>query len=75
MQDTAREFTRIQDRLRQSDVSDHIYTVHDSKVPGEAVDAIEPIKRPLGKPGRPRMRPERPHAYTRPTTFLAAARP
>ena len=49
--------------------------VHDSKVLEEAVDAIEPIKRPLGKPGRPRKRPEKLHAYTRPTTSLAVARP
>jgi len=36
--------------------------VHDSKVLEEAVDAIEPIKRPLGKPGRPRKRPKKLHA-------------
>jgi transposase len=36
--------------------------VHDSKVLEEAVDAIEPIKRPRGKPARPRKRPEKLHA-------------
>jgi transposase len=36
--------------------------VHDSKVLEEAVDAIKPIKRPLGKPGRPRKRPAKLHA-------------
>jgi transposase len=36
--------------------------VHDSKVLEEAVYAIEPIKRPLGKPGRPRKRPAKLHA-------------
>ena len=36
--------------------------VHDSKVLEEAVDAIEPIKRSLGKPGRPRKRPQKLHA-------------
>jgi transposase len=36
--------------------------VHDSKVLEEAVDAIEPIKRPRGRPGRPRKRPEKLHA-------------
>jgi transposase len=36
--------------------------VHDSKVLEEAVDAIEPIKRPLGKPGRRRKRPNKLHA-------------
>ena len=33
--------------------------VHDSKVLEEAVDAIEPIKRPRGRPGRPRKRPKK----------------
>ena len=33
--------------------------VHDSKVMEEAVDAIEPIKRPRGCPGRPRKRPKK----------------
>ena len=37
--------------------------VHDSKVfLEEAVDAIEPIKRPRGRPGRPRKRPKKLHA-------------
>src|SRR5918997_6783289 len=36
--------------------------VHDSKVLEEAVDSIEPIKRPRGRPGRPRKRPEKLHA-------------
>jgi transposase len=43
--------------------------VHDSKVLEEAVDGIEPIKRPHEKPGRPRKRPKKLHAYPRPTTF------
>src|SRR5215216_187565 len=36
--------------------------VHDSKVLEEAVDSIEPIKRPRGRPGRPRKRPDKLHA-------------
>ena len=36
--------------------------VHDSKVLEEAVDAIEPIKRPRGRAGRPRKRPKKLHA-------------
>ncbi len=36
--------------------------VHDSKVFEELVDAVEPIRRPAGKPGRPRKRPEKLHA-------------
>ncbi|MDP9426254.1 MAG: IS5 family transposase [Actinomycetota bacterium] len=36
--------------------------VHDSKVLEEAVDAIEPIRRPAGSSGRPRKRPEKLHA-------------
>jgi hypothetical protein len=42
--------------------------VHDSKVLEEAVDAMEPIKRPRGKLGRPRKRPKKLHtdkAYVR----------
>ena len=36
--------------------------VHDSKVLEEAVDSIEPIERPRGRPGRPRKRPKKLHA-------------
>jgi transposase len=36
--------------------------VHDSKVLEDVVDAIEPIRRPAGKPGRPRKRPDKLHA-------------
>jgi transposase len=36
--------------------------VHDSKVFEEIVDQIEPIRRPAGKPGRPRKRPAKLHA-------------
>ena len=36
--------------------------VHDSKVLEEAVDSIEPIKRPRGRPGRLRKRPNKLHA-------------
>jgi transposase len=36
--------------------------VHDSKVLEEAVDTIEPIKGPRGRPGRPRKRPKKLHA-------------
>jgi transposase len=36
--------------------------VHDSKVLDEAVDSIEPIERPRGRPGRPRKRPNKLHA-------------
>ena len=36
--------------------------VHDSKVLEEVIDAIEPIKRPRGRPGRPRKRPKKLHA-------------
>jgi hypothetical protein len=46
--------------------------VHDCRLLEEAVDAIEPIKGPRG---RPRKRPEKLHAYTRLTTSLDAARP
>jgi transposase len=47
--------------------------VHDdSKVLEEAVDAISPIRKPHR--GRPRKRPEKLHAYTRPTTSLDAAK-
>jgi transposase len=36
--------------------------VHDSRVLEEAVDAIEPIKGPRGRPGRLRKRPKKLHA-------------
>lgn len=36
--------------------------VHESKVLEEAVDTIGPIRRPAGKPGRARKRPEKLHA-------------
>jgi len=36
--------------------------VHDSKVFEELVDAVEPIRRPAGSPGRPRKRPAKLHA-------------
>jgi transposase len=36
--------------------------VHDSKAFEELLDGIEPIKRPAGKPGRPRKRPAKLHA-------------
>jgi transposase len=36
--------------------------VHDSKVLEEAVDGIQPIKQPRGRPGRPRKRPKKLHA-------------
>jgi hypothetical protein len=47
--------------------------VHDSKVLEEAMDAIEPIRKPSR--GRPRKRPKKLHAYPRLTTSLDAARP
>ena len=47
--------------------------VHDSKVLEEALDAIEPIRKPSR--GRPRKRPNKLHAYPRLMTFLDAARP
>ena len=40
--------------------------VHDSKVLEEAVDAIEPIRKPRG---RPRNRPKKLHAYTKAYDF------
>jgi hypothetical protein len=46
--------------------------VHDSKVLEEAVDAISPIRKPHR--GRPRKRPKKLHAYTRPMTSLDAAK-
>lgn len=36
--------------------------VHNSKVFEELVDAVEPIKRPTGRLGRPRKRPAKLHA-------------
>jgi hypothetical protein len=47
--------------------------VHDSMVFEEVIDAIEPIKRP-GR-GRPRKRPEKLHAYPKPTTTKSAKEP
>ncbi len=47
--------------------------VHDSKVLEEAVDAIEPIRKP-GR-GRPRKRPKKLHADPRAMTSIAAVRP
>jgi transposase len=43
--------------------------VHDSMVFEELVDAIEPIKRPRGRPSK---RPKKLHAYTKPTTTRSA---
>jgi hypothetical protein len=47
--------------------------VHDSMVFEELIDAVEPIKRP-GR-GRPRKRPEKLHAYPKPTTTRSAREP
>jgi len=47
--------------------------VHDSMVFEEPIDAVEPIKRP-GK-GRPRRRPEKLHAYPKPTMIRSARQP
>jgi hypothetical protein len=47
--------------------------VHDSMVFEELIDAVEPIKRP-GR-GRPRRRPEKLHAYTKPTMIRSAKEP
>lgn len=46
--------------------------VHDSMVFEELIDAVEPIKRPRG---RPRKRPEKLHAYPKPTTTRSAKEP
>jgi hypothetical protein len=43
--------------------------VHDSRVFEDLIDGIEPIKRPRG---RPRKRPEKLHAYPKPTTTKSA---
>jgi hypothetical protein len=47
--------------------------VHASMVFEELIDAVEPIKRP-GR-GRPRRRPEKLHAYTKPTMIRSAREP
>jgi transposase len=47
--------------------------IHDSMVFEELIDAVEPIKRP-GR-GRPRKRPEKLHAYPKPTTTKSAREP
>lgn len=36
--------------------------VHDSKLLEPVVDAVQPIRRPIGEPGRPRRRPAKLHA-------------
>jgi IS5 family transposase len=36
--------------------------VHDSKLLAPLVDAVQPIRRPTGEPGRPRKRPAKLHA-------------
>ena len=36
--------------------------VHDSKLLEPLVDAVQPIRRPVGQPGRPRKRPAKLHA-------------
>jgi hypothetical protein len=46
--------------------------VHDSMAFEELIDAVEPIKRP-GR-GRPRKRPEKVHAYTKPNATTRSAR-
>ena len=50
-------------------VSHTAANVHDSKVLEEAVDTIKPIKGPRGRPGRPRKRPKKLHAYAKDMTF------
>ena len=52
-------------------VSHSAANTHDSKVLEEAVDAIEPIKRPRG---RARKRPKKLHAYIRLRTSLDVGR-
>jgi hypothetical protein len=46
--------------------------IHDSMVFEELIDAIEPIKGPRG---RPRKRPEKLHAYPKPTMTTSAKKP
>jgi hypothetical protein len=36
--------------------------VHDSKLLERVIDAVQPIRRPAGQPGRPRKRPAKLHA-------------
>jgi hypothetical protein len=43
--------------------------VHDSMAFEELIDAVEPIKRPRSRPTR---RPEKLHAYTKPTMIRSA---
>ena len=43
-------------------VSHSAANVHDSKMLEETVDAIRPVRRPRGRPGRPRKRPKKLHA-------------
>ena len=47
--------------------------IHDSMVFEELIDAVEPIKRP-GR-GRPRKRPQKLHAYPKPTMIRSARQP
>ena len=48
--------------------------VHDSRMLETMLDAVSPIRRPRGRPGRPRKRPEKLHA-DKATTSTAAERP
>ncbi len=47
--------------------------VHDSNMLEAVLDAVSPIRRPHGRPGRPRKRPES-YTLTRATTSAAAER-